>query len=97
MASLRLKVAPVTGSLAPPTVPRQAKRPSVISRGVPPRNGYSTPHFITMADIARSDRFYERVFGGPILGLGNVIPEVRCLADAFAAPAQRSQGVDKGQ
>ena len=38
---------------------------------MPPHDGFTVTHFITVADIARSDRFYEKVFGGRILSLGD--------------------------
>ena len=38
---------------------------------MPPRDGFTVTHFITVADIARSARFYEKVFGARILSLGN--------------------------
>ena len=38
---------------------------------MPPRDGFSVAHFITVADVERSARFYESVFGGRILTLGN--------------------------
>jgi predicted enzyme related to lactoylglutathione lyase len=38
---------------------------------MPPRQGISIAHFLTVADIERSARFYETVFGGRILSLGN--------------------------
>jgi hypothetical protein len=38
---------------------------------MPPHDGFSVTHFITLADVARSARFYERVFGGRILSLGD--------------------------
>jgi predicted enzyme related to lactoylglutathione lyase len=34
---------------------------------MPPREGFTVAHFITVADIERSARFYETVFGGRIL------------------------------
>ncbi len=34
---------------------------------MPPREGISVAHFLTVADIERSARFYEKVFGGCIL------------------------------
>ena len=34
---------------------------------MPPREGFSVAHFLTVADIDRSARFYEKVFGGRIL------------------------------
>jgi predicted enzyme related to lactoylglutathione lyase len=36
-----------------------------------PGDGFIVTHFITVADIARSARFYEKVFGGRILSLGD--------------------------
>ena len=34
---------------------------------MPPHDGFTIAHFITVADIERSARFYEKVFGGRIL------------------------------
>ncbi len=38
---------------------------------MPPRDGISVAHFLTVADINRSARFYEKVFGGRILSTGD--------------------------
>ena len=38
---------------------------------MPPRDGFTVTHFLTVADIERSARFYETVFGGRILSLGD--------------------------
>ncbi len=38
---------------------------------MPPREGITVAHFITVADIERSLRFYETVFGGRILSRGD--------------------------
>ncbi len=38
---------------------------------MPPQDGFTVAHFLTVADIERSARFYERVFGGRILSLGD--------------------------
>jgi predicted enzyme related to lactoylglutathione lyase len=38
---------------------------------MPPREGFSITHFLTVADIERSTRFYETVFGGRTLSLGD--------------------------
>ena len=38
---------------------------------MPPRDGFTITHFITVADIDRSARFYEKVFGGHILSRGD--------------------------
>ena len=36
-----------------------------------PRDGFTVTLFITVADIDRSARFYEKVFGGRVLSLGD--------------------------
>ncbi|MGA7815948.1 VOC family protein [Caballeronia sp.] len=38
---------------------------------MPPQDGITVAHFITVADIERSARFYETVFGGRILSRGD--------------------------
>jgi predicted enzyme related to lactoylglutathione lyase len=38
---------------------------------MPPRDGFTVAHFLTVADIERSARFYETVFGGRILSRGD--------------------------
>ncbi|ESY90227.1 VOC family protein [Mesorhizobium sp. LNHC229A00] len=38
---------------------------------MPPRHGFIVAHFLTVANIERSARFYEMVFGGHILSLGD--------------------------
>src|SRR3974390_614377 len=38
---------------------------------MPPQDGFTVAHFLTVADVERSARFYEKVFGGRILSLGN--------------------------
>jgi catechol 2,3-dioxygenase-like lactoylglutathione lyase family enzyme len=40
---------------------------------MPPRDGFTVAHFLTVTDVDRSARFYERVFGGRILTRGNNI------------------------
>jgi len=34
---------------------------------MPPQDGFTVARFITVADVERSARFYEKVFGGRIL------------------------------
>jgi predicted enzyme related to lactoylglutathione lyase len=34
---------------------------------MPPRDGFTVAHFLTVADVERSARFYETVFGGRII------------------------------
>src|ERR1700752_472915 len=38
---------------------------------MPPQDGFTVAHFLTVADIERSLRFYETVFGGRILSKGD--------------------------
>ena len=38
---------------------------------MPPRDGFSVAYFLTVADIERSARFYETVFGGRTLSTGD--------------------------
>jgi predicted enzyme related to lactoylglutathione lyase len=38
---------------------------------MPPRDGFTVAHFLTVADVERSLRFYEKVFGGRILSRGD--------------------------
>jgi predicted enzyme related to lactoylglutathione lyase len=38
---------------------------------MPPRQGFTVAHFLTVADIDRSARWYEKVFGGRILSTGD--------------------------
>jgi catechol 2,3-dioxygenase-like lactoylglutathione lyase family enzyme len=38
---------------------------------IPPRDGFTVAHFLTVADVDRSVRFYETVFGGRIVTRGN--------------------------
>jgi catechol 2,3-dioxygenase-like lactoylglutathione lyase family enzyme len=38
---------------------------------MPPRDGFTVTHFITVANIERSLRFYETVFGGRVLSRGD--------------------------
>jgi predicted enzyme related to lactoylglutathione lyase len=38
---------------------------------MPPREGISIAHFLVVADIGRSARFYEKVFGARILSMGD--------------------------
>ena len=38
---------------------------------MPPREGFTVAHFLTVADIDRSLRFYETVFGGRALNRGD--------------------------
>ena len=37
---------------------------------MPPSEGISVAHFLTVADVERSARYYEKVFGARILSYG---------------------------
>jgi predicted enzyme related to lactoylglutathione lyase len=53
---------------------------------MPPRDGVTVTHFITVADIARSADFYEKVFGGRILSRGD--SKTSRKAEIAALPGQ---------
>ena len=38
---------------------------------MPPKNGFTVAHFIVVADIERSTKFYEKVFGAQVLSQGD--------------------------
>jgi catechol 2,3-dioxygenase-like lactoylglutathione lyase family enzyme len=38
---------------------------------MPPQDGFTVAHFLTVADVERSLRFYETVFGGRVLSRGD--------------------------
>src|SRR5215469_17007832 len=38
---------------------------------MPPREGFTVAHFITVADIGRSVEFYQRVFDGKVMSRGD--------------------------
>jgi predicted enzyme related to lactoylglutathione lyase len=38
---------------------------------MPPKDGITVAHFLTVADVERSLRFYEKVFDGRILSRGD--------------------------
>jgi predicted enzyme related to lactoylglutathione lyase len=38
---------------------------------MPPKDGFTVAHFLTVVDIERSMRFYEKVFGGHVLSKGD--------------------------
>jgi catechol 2,3-dioxygenase-like lactoylglutathione lyase family enzyme len=42
-----------------------------ISYEMPPKEGFTVAHFLTVIDVERSLRFYERIFGGRILSKGD--------------------------
>ena len=52
-------------------VPMSSVRIEEKSFEMPPRDGFTVAHFLTVADIERSARFYEKVFGGRILSRGD--------------------------
>jgi catechol 2,3-dioxygenase-like lactoylglutathione lyase family enzyme len=38
---------------------------------MPPQDGFTVAHFLTVADIERSVEFYEKVFGGEVVSRGD--------------------------
>ncbi len=65
---------------------------------MPPRDGITVAHFLTVADIDRSARFYEKVFGGRILsrGDGKGAPGYLQIANTWMI-LQRRGRADPGQ
>ena len=59
----------MTGSESEPSIDSVQIGPK--SYEMPPREGISVAHFLTVADIDRSLRFYETVFGGRALSRGD--------------------------
>ena len=56
---------------------------------MPPRDGYTVEHFLTVTDIDRSVRFYEKVFGGRILSRGDSEGALAYISDReYVAPCQ---------
>ena len=53
---------------------------------MPPQEGFTVAYFLTVADIERSTRFYETVFGGRVLSRG----------DSSGAPGQSKPGYAYG-
>ena len=65
---------------------------------MPPREGFSVAYFLTVADIERSARFYEKVFGGRILSRGGQGWRARVHSDReYVAPCQRRRRPDPRQ
>ncbi len=59
---------PPTGGSGPSSNSVQIEQKSY---EMPPREGISIAHFLTVADIERSARWYEKVFDGRILSRGD--------------------------
>ncbi|HEX4013980.1 MAG TPA: VOC family protein [Candidatus Cybelea sp.] len=38
---------------------------------MPPKDGFTVAHFLTVADIGRSVDFYEKIFGGEVVSRGD--------------------------
>lgn len=57
-----------TKKSGPSTAPIQVEQKSF---EMPPREGISIAHFLTVADITRSAHYYEKVFGARILSEGD--------------------------
>ena len=63
---------------------------------MPPREGFTIAHFLTVADIGRSARFYETVFGARILSLGDVQRAWVPSACEYLADSERWRRADPG-
>ena len=65
---------------------------------MPPLEGFTVTLSITVADIERSARFYEKVFGGRILSLRRQQGRVRAYSDCeYVAHCQRGRRAHPGQ
>ena len=51
---------------------------------MPPREGISIAHFLTVADIDRSARYYEKVFGARILSIGDSKARLRTFSSRIS-------------
>src|ERR1700738_5258451 len=71
---------------------------------MPPQDGFSIAHFLTVADVERSLRFYETVFGGRILSKGDSsgapgyiqIAHMWLLVNVGGGPAPHTPSVTHG-
>src|ERR1700692_3647899 len=71
---------------------------------MPPQEGFSVAHFLTVADVERSLRFYETVFGGRILSRGDSsgapgyiqIANTWLLVNPGGGPPPNNRGVTLG-
>ena len=59
---------------------------------MPPREGFTIAHFLTVADVDRSARFYEKVFGGVILSKGDASGAPGYLRIGASVPSGASTG-----
>ena len=50
---------------------------------MPPREGFSVAHFLTVADIDRSARFYEKIFVGRVLARRQRLPAYIQIANTW--------------
>jgi len=65
---------------------------------MPPHEGFTVAYFLTVADIDRSARFYETVFGGRILSRGDSsgAPGLHSVRE-YVASCQRRGRADSRQ
>src|SRR5262245_52123074 len=59
---------------------------------MPPQDGFTVAYFLTVADIERSARFYETVFGGRILSRGDSSGAPGYIQREHVAHCQRRGG-----
>jgi catechol 2,3-dioxygenase-like lactoylglutathione lyase family enzyme len=64
---------------------------------MPPREGFTVAHFLTVADVDRSARFYEKVFGGRILSKATATARPRTFRSRILAPCQPRGRADPRQ
>ena len=62
---------------------------------MPPREGISIAHFLTVADVERSARYYEKVFGARILtmGDGNAPPYLQLANTPRSVPVEENSSI----
>ena len=63
---------------------------------MPPREGISIAHFLTVADIERSARYYEKVFGARILSMGDRQRARVPSASEYLDDSERRRRADAG-
>jgi predicted enzyme related to lactoylglutathione lyase len=64
---------------------------------MPPQEGISIAHFLTVANIERSARYYETVFGARILSLGDGNAPAYLPAREYLDDFERRGRTDTGQ
>ena len=63
---------------------------------MPPKDGISIAHFLTVADVERSARYYEKVFGARILTMGDGNAPAVPSAGEYLDDSERGGRADSG-